>query len=677
MKERKCFKEKIMKNNKLLIPALAALLLTPAILTSPKSYASEPIEADRSEDSIKKDIASKKSELSKLNEEKTKTENELNKINEDLDKLKKEKTETENSLNEKEIKIKSNETLIDEKASKEKLDKEISDLEGQISENNKSLDTAKEEDKNIQKQIDDIEAKDKKEENPKQNEIDAAAEKKKAEELEKQRKEEVQKAKDLNRIYNDAKQTLIEVKVQHGILEYKYNVKNEFLNQVLANPEIYKAEDVEKYKKEVEDLKNDYEATKIKIKDTEDAVQVAKDNQIAFRGHSDDKHTSGSLEIGKEGSKHKARSEFKNNTLTQKEVEDKITELNKDRQSTLESYFEVTKNYDKINDSINKKVAESEKIKLENDISNGIRYWLSDIEYKSNVKNDPDFYYVNNKSKVKQFIDEDFNEYKEKKGIRTKIENEIDDLMNERESIKIKSIPLEEKQFDLENKISYYKELLELIKNGGPKEEESKEDPRLKELREKLLANKTNISTLENIIKNLQKELDQVKTDKEKLESLTDEDKAKLSSELETLKGEREEIQARLNEINSNITSKNQEKEKLEKLLAELNDKISKLSKAIDDLNLYLYNQNSIYYYPSLINEKSSEEKVKEIRQRSINRLKVAYRYSVKVVENAEYYLKTAKMSESRRNKLENLINRQKALHIKVNEIIQKFELEI
>lgn len=424
-------------------------------------------------------------------------------------------------------------------------------------------------------------------------------------------------------------------------------------------------------------MKNDYEASKIKIKDTEDAVQVAKDNQIAFRGHSDDKHTSGSLEIGKEGSKHKARSEFKNNTLSQKEVEDKMTELNKERQSTLESYFKVTKNYGKINDAINKKVAESEKIKLENDISNGIRYWLSDIEYKSNVKNDPDFYYINNKSKVKQFIAEDFNDYKEKKGIRTKIENEIDDLMNERESIKSKSIPLEEKQFDLENKISYYKELLELIKNGGPKEEESKEDPRLKELREKLLANKTNISNLENIIANLKKELDQVKSDKEKIDSLTEEDRAKLKGELDTLKGEREEIQARLNEINSNITSKNQEKERLEKLLAELNDKIAKLGKAIDDLNLYLYNQNSIYHYPSMINEKSSEEKVKEIRQRSINKLKIAYRNSVKVVENAEYYLKTAKMSDSKRDLLKYLINKQKDLHKKVEKLINKFELEM
>ena len=231
MKERKCFKEKIMKNNKLLIPALAVLLLSPTVFTLPKSYASVAPGADKSEDSIKKEIASKKSELSNLNEEKTQTENELNKVYEDLDKLNKEKTETENALNDKNIKIKSNETLIDEKASKEKLDKEISDLEGKISEKDKSLETVKKEGEEIQKQIDDIEAKDKKEENPKQNEIDAEAEKKKAEELEKQRKEEIDKAWKLNRIYNDARQNLIEVKVEHGILEYKYKVKNEFLGK--------------------------------------------------------------------------------------------------------------------------------------------------------------------------------------------------------------------------------------------------------------------------------------------------------------------------------------------------------------------------------------------------------------------------------------------------------------
>lgn len=220
-----------MKNNKLLIPALAVLLLSPTVFTLPKSYASVAPGADKSEDSIKKEIASKKSELSNLNEEKTQTENELNKVYEDLDKLNKEKTETENALNDKNIKIKSNETLIDEKASKEKLDKEISDLEGKISEKDKSLETVKKEGEEIQKQIDDIEAKDKKEENPKQNEIDAEAEKKKAEELEKQRKEEIDKAWKLNRIYNDARQNLIEVKVEHGILEYKYKVKNEFLGK--------------------------------------------------------------------------------------------------------------------------------------------------------------------------------------------------------------------------------------------------------------------------------------------------------------------------------------------------------------------------------------------------------------------------------------------------------------
>ena len=83
-----------MKNKKLLAPALAILLLTPAVLDMPKSYASEAGGSSQSEDSIKKEIDTKKAELSKLNEEKTQTENELNKVNEDLDKLNKEKTET-------------------------------------------------------------------------------------------------------------------------------------------------------------------------------------------------------------------------------------------------------------------------------------------------------------------------------------------------------------------------------------------------------------------------------------------------------------------------------------------------------------------------------------------------------------------------------------------------------
>lgn len=666
-----------MKNNKLLIPALAVLLLSPAILTLPKSYASEGPVASTDQKSLEKEIATKKNDLSKLNEEKTQTENELNKVNKDLNKLNKEKTETENSLNEKEIKIKSNETLIDEKTSKEKLEKEISDIEGKISEHNKSLTTAKEEGEEIQKQIDDIEAKDKKEENPKQNEIDAEAEKKKAEELEKQKKEEVKKAKELNNIYNEAKRTLEQVKVEHGIIEYKYKIKNEFLGEVLANPNKYNQDDITNYQKEVEELKKEFEASKVKLKNTEESVQVAKDNQIAFRGRGNNDHTSDSLEIGKEESKHKSRFDFKNNTLSQKEVEDKITELNRERQSTLESYFKVAKNYDTINDTINQKVDEGEKIKLENKINNGIRDWFSKLNIKSDEYNEPDFYYVNNRNKVEQLSNKFYDEYQNKKKIQNKLDNEIDSLMNDRKSIETEIKPYEEKQFDYENKIAYYKELLNLLKNGGPKEEESKEDPRLKELREKLLANKANISNLENIISNLQKELDQVKSDKEKIDSLTDEDRAKLKGELDTLKGEREKIQARLNEINSNITSKNQEKEKLEKLLAELNDNIDKLSRAIDNLSLELYNQSSGAFYPNYIKEKSSEEKVKEIRQKSINRLKIAYSYSLKVVDNAEYYLKTAKMPASRRARLESLIERQKVLNKKVEILINKYQLEI
>lgn len=662
-----------MKNNKLLIPALAVLLLSPTVFTLPKSYASVAPGADKSEDSIKKEIASKKSELSNLNEEKTQTENELNKVNEHLDKLNKEKTETENALNNKNIKIKSNETLIDEKASKEKLDKEISDLEGKISEKDKSLETAKKEGEEIQKQIDEIEAKDKKEENPKQNEIDAEAEKKKAEELEKQRKEEIDKAWKLNRIYNDARQNLIEVKVEHGILEYKYKVKNEFLGKVLTNSSDYKTEDVENYQKEVEELKKEFEASKVKVKNTEEAVKVAKDNQIAFRGFTYEDHTSESIDIGKEETKHKSRGDFKNNTLSQKEVEDKIKELNKEHQSALDSYFKITKNHTSITDALNEKYAIREKIELENEISNGRRRWLFSIQSKS--KND--FYYLNNKEKVEKDSEEDYKEYKQKEKTCNEIKDEINKLTSERKSIEREATPYEEKRIKLENQLVYYKELLELIKNGGPKEEESKEDPRLKELREKLLANKTNISNLENIIANLQKELDQLKSDKKEIDSLTDEDRARLKGELVTLKEERQTIQAKLDIINSNITSKNQEKERLEKLLAELNDNIAKLGKAIDDLNLYLYNQNIIYDYPSLINEKSSEEKVKEIRLRSINKLKIAYRNSVKVVENAEYYLKTAKMSDGKRDLLKYLINKQKELHKKVEKIINKFELEI
>ena len=78
-----------------------------------------------------------------------------------------------------------------------------------------------------------------------------------------------------------------------------------------------------------------------------------------------------------------------------------------------------------------------------------------------------------------------------------------------------------------------------------------------------------------------------------------------------------------------------------------------------------------------MINEKSSEEKVKEIRLRSINKLKIAYTNSVKVVDNAEHYLKTAKMSDGKRDLLKYLINKQKELNKKVEKIINKFELEI